>query len=380
MRVPKTAAERSAPAGPLSAVGIRVDRLTRRFAHRIKGEVYATRDVSLTVRAGEFLTLLGPSGCGKTTTLRMIAGFEHPDSGRVFIGEQDVTDLMANRRNIGFVFQNYALFPHLSVFENVAYGLRVQGKSAGDIAEAVSEVLALVGLQKYERQFPNQLSGGEQQRVALARAIVIRPRVLLFDEPLSNLDAKLRVHMRAEIRELQKALSITAVYVTHDQEEAMAVSDRIAVMSQGAIVQEGTAEDLYHRPASEFVAQFIGRVNLLAGRLLDVAPDGLEVDVAGRRLRVPHGAPGLTPGETVRLVIRPEAVEVQPANSADGLAGIVVSRTFLGEKVDYQVRVGGDVVQVTRYNPGPGAIFAPGQSVTLQLPTDGVQILPGRVS
>ena len=265
----------------MSAVGIRVDGLTKRFAHHVKGEVYAAREVSLTVHPGELVTLLGPSGCGKTTTLRMIAGFEHPDAGRVHIGEQDVTELMANRRHIGFVFQNYALFPHLSVFENVAYGLRVQGKAAAEIGRAVTEVLALVGLPAYERQFPHQLSGGEQQRVALARASVLRPRVLLFDEPLSNLDAKLRVHMREEIRALQKTLSITAVYVTHDQEEAMAVSDRIAVMNQGTVVQEGTAEDLYHRPASEFVARFIGRVNLLTARVVGVASDAIEVEAAG---------------------------------------------------------------------------------------------------
>src|SRR3990172_1317576 len=296
----------------MAAVGIRIEGLTKRYAHRIKGEVYAARDVSLAVEPGEFVTLLGPSGCGKTTTLRMIAGFEHPDAGRVYIGEQDVTELMANRRNIGFVFQNYALFPHLSVFENVAYGLRVQGRTGAEIGRAATEVLALVGLPGYERQFPNQLSGGEQQRVALARAIVIRPRVLLFDEPLSNLDAKLRVHMRGEIRELQKTLSITAVYVTHDQEEAMAVSDRIAVMNQGTVVQEGTAEDLYHRPATEFVAQFIGRVNLLTARVVGVAPDGVEVEAAGRRLRLHGGRTGLAPGAGGRLGIRPDIVELGP--------------------------------------------------------------------
>src|SRR5438445_1477763 len=269
----------------MSAVSIRLERLSKRFHHRVQGEVYAARDVSLTVAPGELVTLLGPSGCGKTTTLRMIAGFERPDAGRVLIGEEDVTGLLANRRNIGFVFQNYALFPHLTVFENVAYGLRVQRLAQDRIAAAVGEVLALVGLAGYERQFPQQLSGGEQQRVALARAIVTRPRVLLFDEPLSNLDAQLRVRMRAEIRALQQALSITAIYVTHDQEEAMAISDRIAVMSRGTIVQEGTAEALYRRPASEFVARFIGRVNLLAARVVALGGEGVEVEVAGQRVK-----------------------------------------------------------------------------------------------
>jgi iron(III) transport system ATP-binding protein len=376
----------------VSAVGIQIDRISKRFAHRVKGEVYAVRDVSLTVQPAEFLTLLGPSGCGKTTTLRMIAGFEQPNSGRIFIGEQDVTGLMANQRNIGFVFQNYALFPHLSVFENVAYGLRVQRKSEGDISRVVGDVLALVGLQGYERQFPNQLSGGEQQRVALARAIVIRPRVLLFDEPLSNLDAKLRVHMRGELRELQKRLDITAVYVTHDQEEAMAISDRIAVMHQGAIVQEGTAEDLYRRPASEFVAQFIGRTNLLSGRILSAGPSGVELEVAGQRIRVSDKAARVTAGQTVRLVVRPEVIELRSAppspsplpggerieergEPGGGIPGTIVSRTFLGEKAEYQVRVGTDLLQVTSYNPVQRGVFSAGQQVMLHFPPEGIQLL-----
>jgi len=202
----------------VEAVSIRLENISKTFIHRIKGKVSAVDQVSLFVEPGEFLTLLGPSGCGKTTTLRMVAGFERPDRGRIYIGKEDVTDLMANQRNIGFVFQNYALFPHLSVFENVAYGLRVKGMPKTEMENSVGQVIQLVGLKGYERQFPHQLSGGEQQRVALARAVVIQPQVLLFDEPLSNLDAKLRVYMRGEIRRLQKALSITAVYVTHDQE------------------------------------------------------------------------------------------------------------------------------------------------------------------
>jgi iron(III) transport system ATP-binding protein len=306
----------------------------------------------------------------------MIAGFEQPDSGRVFIGEQDVTRFMANRRNIGFVFQNYALFPHLSVFENVAYGLRVQRQSDGDISRAVGDVLAVVGLQGYERQFPNQLSGGEQQRVALARAIVIRPRVLLFDEPLSNLDAKLRVHMRSELRELQKRLDITAVYVTHDQEEAMAISDRIAVMHQGAIVQEGTAEDLYRRPASEFVAQFIGRTNLLAGRVVSTEPGGIDLDVAGQRIRVSDEGVRVGCGETVRLVVRPEIIELGPEDSARGVPGTVISRMFLGEKAEYQIRMGTDLLQVTSYNPVQRGVFSPGQRVMLHFPAKGIRLLP----
>ena len=359
----------------MSAVGIRVEHVSKQFSHRVKGLVYAVKDVSLTVQPGELLTLLGPSGCGKTTTLRMIAGFERPDAGRVFIGEQDVTDLMANQRNIGFVFQNYALFPHLTVFENVAYGLRVKRMAEPEIGTAVHDVLQMVGLAGYDRQFPNQLSGGEQQRVALARATVIRPRVLLFDEPLSNLDAKLRVHMRRELQQLQKQLSITAVYVTHDQEEAMAISDRIVVMSHGAIAQEGTAESLYRQPASEFVAQFIGRTNLLTARVLSVEAGDTVLEVRGMRLRLSGQSPHAQPGRPVRLVVRPEVLALDGSNRAIGLPCTVASRMFLGEKVEYHVRVGEDLVQVTSYNPR--SVFAPGQAVTLTLPTEGIPLLPG---
>ena len=216
---------------------------------------------------------------------------------------QDVTGVAANRRDIGFVFQNYALFPHLSVAENVGYGLAVRGQSQGTIAKSVGDVLSLVGLAGYDRQFPGQLSGGEQQRVALARAIVIRPRVLLFDEPLSNLDAKLRVSMRQEIRDLQQRLEITTVYVTHDQEEAMAVSDRIAVMNEGSVVQEGSARDLYHRPASEFVARFVGRVNLVPARVAAVDGDAVIVDALGATLRAQPANRRVARGDLVSLLL-----------------------------------------------------------------------------
>ena len=225
-------------------------------------------NLDLDISPGEFLTLLGSSGCGKTTTLRMIAGFQKPSSGRILFGGEDVTGLAANERDIGFVFQNYALFPHLSVFENVAYGLRVKRQSAAQIESGVEAGLRQVGLQGMGDRMINELSGGQQQRVALARAIAIRPRVLLFDEPLSNLDAQLRVQMRSEIVRLQKELAITTIYVTHDQEEAMAISDRIAIMDKGLIAQIGTAQDLYQRPSSRFVAGFLGSANLLRGTVV----------------------------------------------------------------------------------------------------------------
>jgi iron(III) transport system ATP-binding protein len=361
----------------MEAVGVRVEGVSKRFSHRVKGEVWAARDVTLDVGPGEFVTMLGPSGCGKTTTLRMIAGFERPDRGRVLIGGRDVTGELASQRNIGFVFQNYALFPHLSIGENVAYGLRVRGLADAQVAPRVKEVLALVGLAGYEQQFSNQLSGGEQQRVALARAIVIRPQVLLFDEPLSNLDAKLRVQMRHEIRDLQRRLAITTVYVTHDQEEAMAVSDRIAVMNQGSIVQEGSADDLYYRPVSPFVAQFIGRVNLLPARVESAGGEGASVSVLGHRVPVAALPAGAKPGDAVRLVLRPEAVTLRAAEGAGSLPrGRVEGRMFLGEKVEYVVRCGDTRLQVVSYNARPGELLAEGATVAVALEGPDIPVLP----
>jgi iron(III) transport system ATP-binding protein len=348
-------------------VGVRVEGLSKRYAHRVKGEVYAAREVTLDVAAGEFLTLLGPSGCGKTTTLRMIAGFEKPDAGRVLFGNQDVTYTPANERNIGFVFQNYALFPHLSVAENVAYGLEVRSIPRAETSARVSEVLALVGLAGYEHQFSSQLSGGEQQRVALARAIVIRPRVLLFDEPLSNLDAKLRVQMRQEIRDLQRRLGITAIYVTHDQEEAMAVSDRIVVMNGGRVISVGSADDLYHRPASEFVARFIGRVNLMPATVLEVREGIARVEAMGAVVDA-AAVDGIKPGDGVDLVIRPEAIEVLRGRAeSHHWQATVVERVFLGEKIEYRMEAEGASLTVVRYNAGASEVLAPGSKVSLRV-------------
>jgi iron(III) transport system ATP-binding protein len=362
----------------MASVGVQVDGVSKRYLHRVKGEIYAARDVRLDVKPGEFLTLLGPSGCGKTTTLRIIAGFERPDAGRVKFDGQDVTDLPANQRNIGFVFQNYALFPHLSVFENVAYGLRVRGMPADAIARSVGDVLALIGLAGYEQQFSSQLSGGEQQRVALARAIVIEPRVLLFDEPLSNLDAKLRVQMRHEIRALQRRLGITTVYVTHDQEEAMAVSDRIAVINNGGVVQEGSAEDLYYRPASDFVATFVGRVNMVSGTLVQTADGRRGVAALGTVIAVARVPEGAAPGDAVQLMLRPEAVAVARDGEGGPLRATVVSCTFLGEKVEYLLRCAGETLQSVRYNAGPAEVVPEGAEVYLHVAEDALNVLPGK--
>jgi iron(III) transport system ATP-binding protein len=361
---------------------LRLVSVSRRFVRAEQGAA-AVDDVSLTVEPGELLTLLGPSGCGKTTTLRIVAGFEQPDSGRVLIDEQDVTGLMVYRRGIGFVFQNYALFPHLTVFENVAYGLRVKRLGEAAVRERVARVLTLVGLPGYERRFPNQLSGGEQQRVALARAVVVEPRLLLFDEPLSNLDAKLRVQMREELSRLQRQLAITTIYVTHDQDEAMAISDRIAVMQAGRVAQVGTAQDLYRAPRSVFVAEFIGRVNLLPARVVRADAGSAVVAVWGREVAVPTDEPAAA-GQAVSLVLRPESVGLLPERAAAPAAdvtapGVVRGRTFLGEKVEYTVEVvGSALLQAVAYDPLRHGVFDAGTRVQVACAPASLRLLRGR--
>jgi iron(III) transport system ATP-binding protein len=351
--------ERSEPAG------IRLEGVSATMQDRNRGEIVAVRNVDLDVRPGELLTLLGPSGCGKTTTLRMIAGFQEPSGGKILIAGRDVTRMPANQRDIGFVFQNYALFPHLTIFGNVAYGLQVRNKSTGELQRAVAEALELVGLAGFGERLPNELSGGQQQRVALARAIVIRPRVLLFDEPLSNLDAKLRVSMRGEIRHLQQTLKITTVYVTHDQEEAMAISDRIAVMEAGGIAQLDTAEVLYRRPTSAFVAGFVGRANLLHATVESVNDGQTTLDVGGQKLFMrAEGAP--TAGNAVSVIVRPESIAI--VTSSTGLTGVVRTRTYLGDKIEYEVTFGGQMLNIVRFNPADDEEFLPGATVSLRIP------------
>ncbi len=369
----------TADRAPRAGARLRLERVSKTFTREGQSAFAAVRDVSLTVEPGELVTLLGPSGCGKTTTLRVVAGFEQPDEGRVYVGEQDVTDLMVYRRSIGFVFQSYALFPHLTIFDNVAYGLRVRRLPAATIRARVGQVLELVGLPGYERRFPNQLSGGEQQRVAVARAVVVEPQLLLFDEPLSNLDAKLRVQMRAELSRLQRQLAITTVYVTHDQEEAMAISDRIAVMRQGVIAQVGTAEELYRTPRSAFVAQFIGRVNLVESRVLGATGDRVAVDLWGASLSVATDD-AYAPGQRLFLVLRPESLTLVPesAKASEGevvVPGVVRSRMYLGEKVEYAVEVAGTLLEAVTYDPARRRLFDVGTRVGVSCEAASVRAL-----
>ena len=346
-----------------------LDRLTRRF-----GETVAVDAVSLEVRQGEFLTLLGPSGCGKTTTLRMIAGFEHPTSGSITIAGRDVTALKPQKRDVGMVFQNYALFPHLTVWDNVEFGLRSRGVSRADAKPKVERALALVELEGYGERKVQALSGGQQQRVALARALAPEPPLLLLDEPLSNLDAALRERTRAELRALLKRLGMTAVFVTHDQEEAFALSDRIAVMSRGVLQQLGTPEELYGRPANPFVAAFLGRANFLPATA-DSADAGAIVArlAAGPAWRAaPADGVGAAPGTAVRLMIRPEALRiVRDGASGDVLRGRVTDRRFAGATSFYTVAIDGGAELIAQ---GTTSDASPGDEVSLA-PAPGAAIL-----
>ncbi|WP_093379634.1 ABC transporter ATP-binding protein [Flavimobilis marinus] len=348
--------------------------------------VRAVDELVLDIEPGEFITLLGPSGCGKTTTLRMIAGFEEPTSGHIFLDDDDIVVEPPNKRPMAMVFQSYALFPHLSVRENVAYGLTLRKMSGAALKEEVDLALTSMNLLGLADRAPNQLSGGQQQRVALARAMVMKPKVLLFDEPLSNLDAKLRVQMRLEIRRLQKRLGITSVYVTHDQTEAMSMSDRIVVMNAGRIEQAATPDEIYRHPASVFVADFIGRANFLDAEAVSVTPraDGhatARVRVLGRDVEVP-AHPACVAGAGVTLLVRPESMRLAPVEVASpgddvlGDHGRVLSVVFYGESVEYEVESEYGTVVVVVPDPSTESILAEGDAVSLSFNSERAWLLP----
>jgi putative spermidine/putrescine transport system ATP-binding protein len=334
------------------------------------GAVRALDAIDLAVHEGELLSLLGPSGCGKTTTLNVVAGFVHPDAGRVLIDGADVSGEPAHRRDLGVVFQSYALFPHMTVAENVAFGLRERGVPRRDAAARVTDALALVRLPGAGDRRPHQLSGGMQQRVALARALVIRPRVLLLDEPLAALDRKLREEMRAELRDIQRAVGITTVFVTHDQHEALALSDRIAVMRAGRIDQLGPPREIYERPASRFVADFIGASTALAGH----AADGATVEIAGGvRLAVDAGRP-LAPGQAVTLLVRPERVTLG-ADAGNVVSAAVVGVMYLGDHSEVRLELpGGQRLLATVRG---SVTLAPRERVSVSIPPDAFLVDPG---
>ncbi|MBI4590633.1 MAG: ABC transporter ATP-binding protein [Candidatus Rokubacteria bacterium] len=342
------------------------------------GGVTAVDRADLRVADDELFTLLGPSGCGKTTLLRLVAGFYRPDAGEIVFGDRVVNALPPYERNIGMVFQNYALWPHMTVFANVAYGLRLRKVGRSEMDSRVAEVLGKVNLSGLEGRYPGQLSGGQQQRVALARALVLNPDILLLDEPLSNLDAKIRVQVRAEIRKLQRELGITTIYVTHDQEEALSLSDRVAVMREGRVLQVGVPKDLYERPLTRFVADFVGTNNLLAGTVKERRGEHLVVDTALGTLRaIPHGR--IEPGAACILAIRPENVAIDaaigpaatPGLQRDGnvVPGRVTFASYLGNTLRYDVEAPrGQVIKADIRDPWHHEPLALGQAVTVSFP------------
>lgn len=377
-------------------MSVQLVNITKEFAdpEREGGKLVAVRDFSLEILDGEFVTLLGPSGCGKTTTLRMIAGFEIPTTGEVWIGGKNVGNDPPNKRDTSMVFQSYAIFPHMSVEQNVGFGLELRGRPRPEIASEVRQIMEVMGISDLARRRPDQLSGGQQQRVALARAIVNRPSVLLFDEPLSNLDAKLREQMRLEIRRIQQTFKITSVYVTHDQVEAMTVSDRIVVMSRGRIMQVGTPFEIYSRPANQFVADFIGRVNLLPVVVEHVeARRFVVLDEKEKRLEAISAAPGVSEGKRALLMLRPEsltlerlasgveATEAAACQSADGrmifAEGAIDKAVYLGSTVEYEINCGLDKpVLAVSHDPVDAGFWQIGDKVILRFHPRAAHLLP----
>jgi len=326
---------------------VEIQDVTKRFS-----SITAVNSVSLSVRRGEFLTLLGPSGCGKTTLLRMIAGFELPDSGRILLGGKDVTLLSPNQRDLTTVFQHYALFPHMSVYDNVAFGLARRRVKREEIGRRVSAALEMVRLGELSDRQPGELSGGQQQRVALARSLVVEPRVLLLDEPLAALDLKLRKQMQIELKSLQRRLGISFIYVTHDQEEALTMSDRIVVMNAGRIEQIGCAKDIYERPLTEFVAGFIGVSNIIEGTVERITDDISIVRTGTGMVRA--SGDGLNQGERVRLLVRPEKIIISTEILDDFLTGTIESEIYLGESTQWKVSIGeGQSLTVLEQNREP---------------------------
>lgn len=338
--------------------------------------VTAVDRVSLKVKEGELVTLLGPSGCGKTTILRMISGFELPTSGKIYIDGEDITSTPPNKRPTAMVFQNYALFPHMTVSQNIVYGLKIHGESHHAAMGKAERVMKLVGLEKLGHRSPAHLSGGQQQRVSLARSLIMEPKVLLFDEPLSNLDAKLREAMRMEIRKLQQRVGITSIYVTHDQLEAMSLSDRIVILKDGRIQQIGAPRDIYSHPNSCFVADFIGKANFMKVFVEKVISDKeVVIDFLGKKFVIPEVNTTFKEGEKAILVLRPESIGLEKKKS-DTISGTIQEIVYLGSQVTYLVDVAGQTIAVDVSNPQEYESFQKDEEVSIKLPRKSLHLLP----
>ena len=340
---------------------------------KVFGNAIAVEDFNLDVAKGEFVSFLGPSGCGKTTTLRMIAGFEYPTTGEITLDGKDITNVAPNQRDVGMVFQSYALFPNLTIGQNIGFGLEVRKRPAEEIKERVDKMISMVHLEKHIDKYPYQLSGGQQQRIALARALAISPRVLLLDEPLSALDAKIRVELRLEIRRIQQELGITTVYVTHDQEEALLISDRVVVMSQGHMEQVGTPSEIYNYPTTEFVAQFVGQLNLLPVEKLD-RKEG-TCTIAGQPVKYGKSSTRVI-SSNPRLAIRPEELQVGPASKGrNALKVEVESVLFLGSVVRLRVKVGESILMADLFNERGLTLPHKGDDVMISFPEESCWII-----
>ena len=352
------------------AKGILLKDLTKTFLTSKNTQVQAVKKVNLTIKQGEFVTLLGPSGCGKTTILRMIAGFETLTQGEVIIGNEDVSPLTPDKRDISMVFQNYALFPHMNVYNNIAYGLKLQKLPKKEIDERVNRILTMMKMEDFATRVPSQMSGGQQQRVSLARALVMEPAVLLFDEPLSNLDAKLRLHMRDEIRRIQQEVGITSIYVTHDQSEAMGLSDKVVIMKDGMIEQVGSPREIYQRPANAFVAGFIGRANIISGVIESKEGEVTVVQVEDVKYRVPRASKHQV-GETIEMVLRPESVKL----GVEEFETQVSKSIFMGETHEYEVKWGDAILQISESNPYGKPSYDVGDKLMLGFDEKALHIL-----
>jgi iron(III) transport system ATP-binding protein len=328
---------------------VKLTNLVKQYNSQNKDAVIAVNHINIEIPEGEFVTLLGPSGCGKTTTLRMIAGFEDPTEGTIEIGNQEITSLTPDKRDTAMVFQSYALFPHYDVFNNISYGLRLKKLSKKEISERVNKIIGLVGLDEMQDRFPNQMSGGQQQRVALARALVMEPSVMLFDEPLSNLDAKLRVSMRNEIKKIQRRLGVTSIYVTHDQTEAMSLSDKIIIMNSGNIEQVGTPAEIYKEPASKFVADFIGKANFVPAKATKVVGNDVTIELWGETFNIKKNKNIDTKkGDDITILIRPEAINISKEGQFNSK---ITMSTFMGNVQEYFVEYEGVTLNIEQTNP-----------------------------
>lgn len=351
--------------------------VTKKFpSHDGKGELTAVDSINLDIHEGELTTLLGPSGCGKTTTLRMVAGFENTTSGEILLGGEAIENTPPNKRDMAMMFQSYALFPHMTIYDNIAYGLKIKKLPKDEIKRRTEKVIELMQIKGMEDRVPAQVSGGQQQRVALARAVVTEPKVLLFDEPLSNLDAKLREYMRDELRSLQQRLGITSLYVTHDQSEAMAISDKVVLMNKGKIAQLGSPKDLYENPNSKFVANFIGKSNFVDCKIIENKEKNAIIEVLGKNLTIPNpGQPIINIKDKSVIVVRPEAITL--ADKGEGMFnGVVEKAVFYGTNIEYVLKVQDVKLIMELYRPQVQKVYEVGESIGVNFDLECIRVLP----